>query len=87
MKGTRIITKTYAVSRDYVVDIVKTRDAIDAYLYKRGNTHRLYMFGTPKVKDYDEFLNMVEANYEDYIGFLHEEERALEDYYNKKFYR
>ena len=68
MKKTNIKTETYQINGGFMIDIVTTDEEYDAFLYHKKNGIKSMMFGgLKKQQSYKEFLELVEANVEDYI--------------------
>ena len=64
-----IKTKSYDAGNGFEVDIVidEKDQYYHSYLYHVEYGHKLYMFGMPmKQQSYDEFLEIVEKNVDDY---------------------
>lgn len=82
MKKANIATTTYEVGDGFMVDIVELPDTFEAWLYHKQYGVKDLMLSSPKqhrrfgkvyTKPLEDFLKLVEANVEDYIGG-HEEE-------------
>lgn len=81
MKKTReYITTTYKADEEgFCVDIVqRINNTYDAWIYEESYGIKMYMFGneigrTKSCKTYNEFLDLVDANIENYINIYREE--------------
>lgn len=67
-------TKTYSYFKggadNYLIDIVADldEDTYNAYIYSANYAQKLYMFGMPTdQQSYEDFLEIVDANLEEYI--------------------
>ena len=71
-----IIVKTYQISDDerWFIETVEADEIYDAYIYDINCGIKMYMFGINK-KDmaYNDFLEIVESNIEDYYETYNEE--------------
>lgn len=58
-------TKTYVADKGYMVDIITTCATYSAYIYHRDYGIKILMFGMPKKQQsYEEFLKIVDINFE-----------------------
>lgn len=63
-----IKTKTYPLDQGFFVDITTTCKTYQAWLYHKEYSFKYLMFEVPKKQqDYDIFLDIVEANVQEYI--------------------
>lgn len=73
MDITNYTTKTYEYG-DYLVDIVTTDTDYESWIQAKGYGTKHIMFGMPKEQQsLEEFMNIVEANIEDYTDLCEEE--------------
>lgn len=62
-----VTTYTYDMGDGWMVDIVTMPTEKEAYLYHNGYGVKEFMFGMPNEQtSYDEFLEIVAANFDDY---------------------
>ena len=62
-------TETYWCGGDWLVDVVTTPDNFEAYLYHKNCGVKKLMFGMPiEQQSYEEFIEIVEGNVDDYTG-------------------
>lgn len=80
-------TTSYKVSdfSDYIVDIVEMSDEWEAWLYHKDYAVKMFMFGSlkkqelfdgPKEYDLKAFIELVDANVNDYIDVYEETYRS-----------
>lgn len=73
MKRANISITTYECG-EYMVDIATTSDSYEAWIYRKEYGVKDLMFGMPQAQQtLDEFLDIVEANIEDYAKGYDEE--------------
>ena len=88
MKEKTMVTFTYAIDSDWMMDIVSHGNGNmhwEAWIYRKDHGMKKFMFGCDKQKtcqDLDDFIEMAEANFFDYTESYLEEEDALESYYD-----
>ena len=74
MTKTNITTRTYDYDGTYMVEIVTTEEYYEAWLYNVDYGYKMLMFGCSRAKQsYKKFINDVEYQVRDYIGYYIEE--------------
>ena len=67
MRMTGIKTDTYRIEGHWMVDIQTTETEYEAYLWNEKYGEKHLMFGMPIAQQYyEEFLDIVEANFDEY---------------------
>ena len=80
MDMTNIKTETYRIDGKWLVDIQTKDDTYYAYLWHERYGIKDLMFGCPvKQQSYEEFISLVEANFEDYKDIYIDEFMDEED--------
>jgi hypothetical protein len=89
--------KTYTVKKGFRVDILTYKDEYEAWLYKKDNGMKSFMFGipirqrkldgTPYTITYNDFLEKVEVNVKYYIPDYLKDIDTLQAAFNEEFYR
>ena len=66
-------TMTYTYGKNYLVDIVTTKNEYEAWLYEKDRGMKYFMFGMPtEQQSYFEFMEITRDNVEDYIGLVND---------------
>ena len=74
MERTEIKIETFKYDENYLIDVVTLKDTYEAWVYHKNYGVKSLMFGCPiEQQTYQFFLEMVEANADEYIEFYAEE--------------
>lgn len=86
-KLTSYKTETFSYKKDYRIDVVTMKDMYEAWIYRKDYGTKNLMFGVYKRNEtYEGFLDLVEANADDYVTIYNDEMQTIEDALNERLF-